>query len=519
MRKHPLVSRLSILSLISLFFPFAPALVFSEEAPPQQINLSRNYAIEMAIRRNIDLRIEALGSSMSETDYQKSWGMYNPVLGLNGSGGVTSTTGNPFFDTKSGTSTLSITQQLPTGGNIAASTQSGFTNAAISTTGTITSSWQSTVGLALNQPLLRNAGKEVAELNITLAANTLQDSLDRFRFITADTVLTVITTYNHLYTLRQVLDSRGKALGSAQKLLEEVKKKPQSSQQAMEVANAEYAVIQRRKDIVDAGKNVSDQEALMRYLIGVESETHLVSLDPPSREEPKVTETDALKGALENRLDLKQLYLALKTSQLQERVARHQSLPDLTVSASGGLSGTGGNFSESYRQIVDHGGTYWTVGLQFTYPLGNTTAENDYIRSKIRTEQARNQIKSLEWRIRNDVESDMRALISARIQMQMADKSLQIAQQRLEEYRKNNLAGTATVQDVINAENDLIFAQNGQMDATETFANGVAKLWRDMGVLLDRQGIHIETVQPKNILGTAKDSPPAPGPAPAPSSH
>ncbi len=503
--------------IVLLSFLFAAAAASAEDNFPEKINLTRSYAIEMAIRRNIDLRVEAIGSSMSEFDYERSWGIYNPVLGLNGTGGITSTPGNPFFDTKSETTTLSLTQFLPTGGNIAASTQSGFTNTAISTEGTVTSSWQSTVGLTLNQPLLKNLGKEVAELNITLAANTLQDSLERFRFITADTVLNVISSYNHLYTLRQVLESREKAIQSAQNLLEDIKKRQATPQQAMELANAEYALIQRRKDIVDAARNVSDQEANLRYLVGIESKTKIVSIDPPSREEPSITETEAVKLALENRLDLKQLHISLKTSQLQERVSRHQMLPELSVNAGGGLSGQGGNFAESFRQLGDHTGTYWTVGLQFTYPFGNTAAYNDYLRNKARSEQVQNQLRAQEWRIRNDVEADMRALISARIQMQMADKSLQIAGQRLDEYRKNNLAGTATIQDVINAENDQIYARNSQNDAVETFANGVAKLWRDMGVLLDRQGIHIEKVQPKNLLGESKEFPLPAGSATAPS--
>jgi outer membrane protein TolC len=100
----------------------------------------------------------------------------------------------------------------------------------------------------------------------------------------------------------------------------------------------------------------------------------------------------------------------------------------------------------------------------------------------------------------------MRALISARIQIQMADKSLQLAELRLAEYHKNNLAGTATIQDVSNAENDLTAARNTQTDATETFANGVAKLWRDMGVLLDRQGIHIDKQQPKKLIQAEQET-------------
>jgi len=269
----------------------------------------------------------------------------------------------------------------------------------------------------------------------------------------------------------------------------------------MEIANTEFALAQRRKDLVEAERNVSDQEASLRYLIGMETKTHIIPIDPPSRDEPPGTEEQAVKAALEYRPDLKQLRLALKTSQLQERVARHQSLPDLVVSASGGFTGTGNHFRDSFQQVGDNPGTFWSAGMQFNYPLGNTTAENDYRKSKIRTEQVQNQLQALSWRIRNDVETDLRALISARLQIQAAEKSELFATQRLEEYQKNNRLGTATVQDVLNAENDLNFARNANIEALETFANAVTKLWRDTGELLDRQGVNIDTSHPPKPAG------------------
>ncbi len=459
----------------------------------------------MAIHRNLDLRIEALNSSMSELEAAKSHGMYNPVLSLNGTGGVVATTGDPFFTSRSGTATLAITQSLPIGGSIAISTQSGYTNADVE--GTISSStvWQSTAGLTLTLPLLKNAGMETTQLNITLASNALQDSIERFRFVTSDAVLSVVTTYNHLYVLREILAVRQSALTSAQKLLEEVNKKAASApSRGMETANAEYAIVQRRKDMVDASRNVKDQEASLRYLIGLEQETPIITIDSPSRTEPRETEDQALKDAVTSRIDLKQLQLALKTSELQERVARRQTLPDLSLTASGGFTGTGGNFSDSYRQLADRPGDYWSGGLQFTMPLGNTVAENDYLKSRIRTEQVKSQIRALTWKIHNDVKADLRALISSRLQVQMADRALQLAEKRTEEYRKNNIAGTATIQDVINAENDLTYAHSAQLDALETFSNTVAKLWRDEGVLLDRLNIRIDTSSPAKVTEGAK---------------
>jgi outer membrane protein TolC len=189
--------------------------------------------------------------------------------------------------------------------------------------------------------LLKNAGMETFELNITLAATTLQDSLERFRSTTGDTVSNVITSYNRLYVLRQVQETREAALISAQTLLDGIRRNEQGVAQGLGIADAEFAIAQRRKDFVEASRSVADQEINLRYLIGLDTPLHIIPSDPPSRDEPQETDEQAVKTALELRSDLNQLKTALQSAQLQERVARHQSLPDLSVNASGGLTGTG----------------------------------------------------------------------------------------------------------------------------------------------------------------------------------
>jgi outer membrane protein TolC len=481
------------------------------DSPPEAVDLSRGLAIAMAIGKNLDLRVSALNSAMARTDVARSRGIYDPFFSASANGGVSAAPGDPFFRSRNANASIGVTQLLSTGGSVTFSPQTGFTTAEFDDPTDTTRDWQSSVGLTVSQPLLRNAGKEMTEVTITLAASALEDSLEQFRFATIDTVFSVITSYNRLFTLRETLDSRKAALLSAQDFLNEIKqrKKP-GSHQTLEIANAEYAIAQRRRDLVEAERNVRDQEDSLRYLIGMDSPARIIPTDSPSREEPQETGEEAVQAALAYRPDLRQFRTTLETSQLLERVAKRQKLPDLSLTASGGLTGTGGSFGDSSRQIEEDPGTFWSAGLFFSVPIGNTAARSDYRRSKIRTDQVQKQIAALTWRIQDEVESDMRALISARLQMQTADQSLQYAVQRLDGYRQNVRLGTATVQDVINAENDLILARISQMQAIETFAFSVAKLWRDTGVLLDRQNIRIDLSRPEKLT---EETMPVPVPA------
>jgi len=477
---------------------------------PGKVELSLKKAMAMAIHNNIDLRVTALDSSMAKVDIERSRGLYDPRLSISANHTQSFYTGETY-GTEDTTTQMGLTQYLPTGGSLTAATYTGYSKPVSDDPDDNWTDWYTSVGITLVQPLLKNFGKEATELNITLAANTHQDSLERFRDNVIDTVHSVLTTYHRLYVLQQEAEERQSALSSARTLLEQLKQNPQAqSRQDIEIANTEYAISQRLKELVDAERKVRDKAAKLRYLIGMEEKYKLNLVDPPFRTEPLETEEQAIRLAMEQHPDLKKLRLELEANKLEERVAKHKVLPSLSMTAGTGFRGIEDQFGDSIEQIQRGKGRWWTAGLQFSMPLGNRTAKSDYRRKQLRTRQLKNQIRDLEWKLREYIEADMRSLVSARVQRQVADKSHQVAEQRLKQYRKSHQAKGASLQDMLNAENDLIRARNSQADALEDFANAVALLWKDAGVLLERLNINIDTSKPEQLTaGTEQISYPS----------
>ncbi|HIJ87197.1 MAG TPA: TolC family protein [Desulfuromonadales bacterium] len=461
---------------------------------PAPLKLTLNAAITMAIQKNIDLRIEGQNSKMASVDAVKSKGIYDPILNASATAGASKMQGLDQYSSKNLTTSAGVTQYLPTGGNISATTQTGYFKYEPALTAS--KDWQSSATLALSQPLLKNAGQETFELNITLSSTTQKESLERFRSATADTVYNVITSYNRLYVQQRILNTRKAALASAREILEGAKNKDRALLQGIGIADAEFAIDQRTKDFFEATRSVEEQETYLRYLIGLETADKIIPTDAPSKSEPLESFEQAVGTAVESRPDMKQLKSGLESARLLERIAKHQALPELTVNAGGGVVGSGFNSGDSYRELRDNPTKNWNVGVQFTIPLGNTTPGNEYVKSKIRTEQAQDQVKALSWRIRNEIKNDMNALVSARLQMYMTEKASRSAEQRYEQYVKNNRLNQASVQDVLNAENDMNNSRNSQMEAVETFSNAVSKIWKDTGVLLDRHNVMIDVSQP-----------------------
>lgn len=457
-------------------------------------------AVTMALRNNADLRVESLSSTLSEEDVRRSRAIYDPVVTAAASAGANSEPHRGGTD-KTVTASAGVTQLLPTGASVTASAHYGGLRGLEHRPGTPDWNHSTSVGVQVTQPLLKNAGRQATELSIVLAKTAHDDSLDHYRSLAADTVLSVVTTYNRLYALQQALDSRKASHEAAQKLLDTVKANlAAGTGRPIDVTNAEYGVVQRLKDLVDAERNKRDQEASLRYLVGLTAEEEITPTDPPTREEPRGSPEQTVRAALDLRLDLKQLRSALTSDELQERVAKHQRLPDLSLVVGGGVTGADGTVGDNLAQM-GNGKGYWSAGLQVTMPIGNTAAESDYRKAKIQADQARAQIAALSWRIRNEVESDQRTLISARMQIMVAEKALEQATQRLDEYRKDNQTGTSTTQDVLNAEADLSAARSSRIEAAEAYADAVTQLWHDTGELLDHLGVTIATSDPDTPRG------------------
>ena len=202
-------------------------------------------------------------------------------------------------------------------------------------------------------------------------------------------------------------------------------------------------------------------------------------------------EAEAIKKAFAERPDLKQLQVTLKTNELQSRVARHQTLPDLSLVASTALTGLGTSYNKDIEKVGTAEFPVWAVGVQFTYPLGNRAANNDYIKSKLKVEQTQTQVRSLQDTVVNDVRNAIRAMHSSYKQLDVTSRGSAYAEQRLQAYIKKQKVGLATNKDVLDVENDLVTAKGNQIQALADYNNAITALWKASGELLYKEGINV----------------------------
>jgi outer membrane protein TolC len=448
----------------------------------------------MAAARNLDVRAELYTPAQYEADIRRNRAIYDPLLNLqtyysdftnpvSGSYGNASNKGHAFVLDSS------LSQLFWTGATATLAYNNGHNKTNVSASRN--EYWQSSLGVILSQPLLKNMGREATDLTISISRFSKYASLEHFKNLLLGTVTQVRTEYFKLYGLREVLEVKKVSLALARRILDETRSRVAAGVlPAMEILNAEYGVTTREKELIFAEKEVDDQADVLRLLLQLPGNGEILLSDKPRRTQHAVDQEQALRHAM-NRPDIRELKRNLDIGELQTRVFNNNIKPDLNLSLSGSLVGQGHSYSRGMENLGSFDYPTWSVGLTFTYPLGNNAAENDYRKSRLKNAQTALQIRSLEENAKNEVLSSIRGVSSAFKQIEVADRGRVFAEERLRAFMRKNRVGLATTKDVLDVENDLADIKNNQIAAAVAHDNAITRLLQATGQLLDQEGVHV----------------------------
>jgi len=466
-------------------------------AQENSVNLTLKQAVRMAVEKNLDLKAELYNPAAAEADIRKSKGIYDPLLNLllhyqdsKTQPASVYASGTPVnhqrvFDYNAG-----ITQLIPSGGTVGLSFNNTWYRNNSDPSRFLNDYFSSDLSLYFTQPLLKNFGRETTELNIRVAKFGKEGALEQYREKLTDIVAKVRNQYFLLFSLREYLEVSKASLVLAERILGDTQAQVKAGVlPAMEILNSEFGVATMQKSLIDAEKAVKDQVDSLRSLLQLPADAEIVPADTPWHEQYVVDEDAAIRKALVERPELKQLRIALKTGELQSRAARNQTLPDLSLVLNTSLTGLGTEYNRALDKVGSGKYPVWGGGLQLTYPLGNRTAQNEYVRSKLRVEQTSAQIRSMEDSVANDVRFAVRALQAGYKQLDVAERGSAYAEERLKAYIKKNKVGLATVKDVLDVQNDMVSAKGNRIRAIAEYNIAVTALWKASGELLEREGI------------------------------
>ncbi len=466
---------------------------------PHRLNLAQAVALATAQNRNYQrqkeqLYLSALDLTLARHDFARQW--FGTI-----DGGYTHSPADESVDASGG---IGFNQLLASGAMVSA-------NLAIDWMRFLTGDPRTTLGSMLSgtitQPLLRGSSKDVVLENLTQSERNALYQIRTFNRYRKTFVVDIVTQY---YGVLQSLDRVANAQSSYESLL--------ANQMRVEMM-ADTGRVPRfqesevRQSVLQAEDNYntsmeSYRAALDRFKLQLALPTDAdVELDPNELSalellgvaEPNVSLEESVQAALGLRLDLANAFDSVDDAARKVVVAADNLKAGLDLTASAGVPSSPGyqldrnNFGN---------GTY-SLGLSSDLPLDRKRQRNSYRSALITYEAEQRSYQEEVDQVKLDVRQAHRDVTEAYTSYQIQLVSLELARKRVDMQMILLQEGRATTRNYLDAQDDLLIAQNAKTSALVQFTLAKLRFYRDVGLLQVRPDGLWEQSEPEAGAETA----------------
>jgi outer membrane protein TolC len=512
--------------------------------PPNARELSLQDCIELALKHNLDLKIDRYNPELQLFGLEAYYGYYDPTLTLSGqhdhslsgqqlvSGGFSVAGSKRDDDSFSG----NLSGYLPSGASYTLGTLSPIVDAygvqggsvfdftqpfivtnsvTFLTNNTLTSvtrlqtnfvqkagisSFESSggqVGIQVSQPLLKNLWIDQNRLNIRVAKNRLKYSEEALRLQIMQIITSLEQAYFDLIYFRENVLVQEKAVELAERLVAENRKKLEVGTLApLDLQSAEAQAATSRAAVIKARADLGTQERVVKLLITDEytawASLELIPAGTLTAQPPIVNLQDSWSKGLTQRPELVQSKLDVERAGIQLKYSRNQLFPELDVFATGGYAGAGKEFSDALHNIEERNLPFYTYGGRLSYPLSNTSARNNYKASKATLEQMVLTLKKLEQNVMIAIDNDIGNIRADFDQVHATRTAREYQESALDAEQKKLESGKSTTYTVLQVQRDLTTARGQEILALDAYNKVLSQLSLDEGSTLERLGIKFE---------------------------
>lgn len=498
-------SRMKTIALVVVMA--AAGLAGAETAAPRKRAMSLTDCVQEALLRNLDVQIERYNPQISRLGLRGSYAGYDPSFTISGthdyrlSGGGTDPATQfrlPATESDGATVKSGVLGQLPWGlnyelfGSLTETATSYLTNRSDTARGS--------VGVNLEQPLLKNFMIDQTRLNIAVSKNRLHYSEMGLRSKIMDVVTSVEKAYYELIAARENVKVQEKALQLAEQLLSENKKRVEVGTLApLDEKQAESQVAARRADLLSAQQTHSVAGNALRALMSDNyRDIHGLVIEPVEKLAAPVQMFDLQQcwsKGLSQRPEFLQAKLDAEKLELQLKFNRNQLLPELALTGTYG-HGAGGDLVRTFGDGLEDFRTgdkpFYSYGAKMKMPLGNRAARYTYRATKLEVEQFKLAVKKIEQGILVEIDNYVTA---ARVSFERVGSTREArlyAEAALEAEQKKLENGKSTSFFVLQLQKDLTTTRSGEISALADYNKALADLARSEGDTLDRRAINLQ---------------------------
>jgi outer membrane protein TolC len=457
-------------------------------------------AIAHALRDNRDLAREAINVSVADANIVAAQGGFDFVLGADGRYsrsvfGQTVFVPGPNFiiATADGLDYgAEVARRIETGGRLRLRFDSSLSDSTGGFAGQSFGfrSYGSELRLALEQPLLRGFGSTVAEGDIRRAEASRSAAAWRRAARTADVLRDLVRAYWELSFTARDLETRRGTLELGRKQLDLTRAEITAGRLApVDALAVERTIAQREEEVVIAENALLARSIEIRRLIGTPMDASTQPFGPADAPTVVPSEPDVsaqIRAALAENPSLRAARADGHVRQIDVDISRNLERPMLDLAADLGRADVA---QDRYAEALGFEEWVGSVGLTFSYPVGNRSADarsNAAIKEK---ERADITVKDLEEAISGTVirlAADVRA---AAKRIEVTKVGTRLAEQNLVAEQARFSVGKVRNQDVLERQEELRAAQAREVRAAVDYLSALAALEAATGKILDRYGV------------------------------
>jgi outer membrane protein TolC len=515
----------------------------------EQRPLALREAITLALANNKDIEVARDNVKIAEFDLLTARGAYDPRLGGQTYYERIKTPSSSFLsgatvvEAADFTGTARLEGLAPKfGGNyrldfssIRQTTNSQFT--------ALNPLYPTALTFNLTQPLLRGLRFDLPRRQIEVAKKNLSLTDAQFRQRAIEVITNVQRAYWDLVFALRNLQIQRDSLTDARTQLEHNRRMVgEGSLAPIDIVAAETQVANFEQAEFSALDDVNRAENNLKNLIAENQQAKLWNLSVIPTDDvdltlPRVTLPDAMKAAMENRQELKQSNLAREINQLDQKLYRDQTKPEVGLVGSYGVVGTAGTltsttnpftasndqlrarvndlsalaglqplpappavtippnliggYGQSFQNLGSNQYNNFRVGVAFSLPLHNRTAEGQLGHSLVEGNRIATQRQQLEQLIQVEVRNALQALGTAEARLRSAAVARENAEQQYQSEQRKLDAGQSTVFLVLERQTALSVARGNELRAQTDLNKAIAELQRATGNSLTANNVSV----------------------------
>ncbi len=487
-------------------------------------HLSLKDVTKMALQNNLDIAISDTNEDISKYKILQDHGAYDPSLTI--TLGARSTT-QPNTNLASASSTglsnntkldtynVQFNQNIPTGASIVASVN-GNRSDTNQSFALFTPQYNSTSSIQLTQPLLRNRVTDQSRSTIKIANLDLKISDSQFRQTITSTIGSIQGSYWDLVSAIRDYAIKRDSVKLAQITVDQNREKVRiGTLSQIDITVAQAALASQVVNLIASVQNINVAENNLRSTISNDRKSEIwqmviVPKDSADFVAYKMDLENALDAALKNRPELEQYDLQMKETAINYNldknltkwqvdavgsfgtvgVAGPQSISALTGQPTIPSSMVGG-FGTAYQSLFTQGFKNWFVGFNIGIPLRNRTVEGQLGQLQVQKKQLSLNRKSQEQKITVQIRNDVSNLNNNQQTVEAAKVARQLAEIQLDGETKRFQAGTSQPFLLLQRQNDLLTAQETELQALVAYKKAVITLQQDMFTLLESNDFEI----------------------------